>query len=98
MLNFLHSIVVKSAPFRAGSGRLGCSTWMMRVPLPSLMSYGYDGGVSEGILCHPLVGSVVGWAVMMRGVEPLFSVANCLKGTIVWEWENVLRAVDRLRI
>jgi hypothetical protein len=70
----------------------------MRAPLLSLRCCRHDGGISEGILRRPPVCGVVGWDVMMKGVDLLFSVAVCMKGTIVWEWENVLRAVDRLRI
>ena len=72
MLIFLHSIGVKLGPVRAGSERLGCSTWLIRALLPSPGSYMHDGGIFEGLLCHPPVGSVVGWDVMTRGEELLF--------------------------
>ena len=88
MLIFLHSVGVKLGPVRAGYGWLGCSSWLIRAPLPSPGSYRHDRGVSEGILCHPHVGGVVGWDVMTRGEEPLFSIAVCMKDAVVWEWGN----------
>ena len=65
---------------------------------PSFLGVLCHGEISEGILCHPFVGGVVGWDVMTRGKDLMFSIAVYMRGAVVWEWGNASRALYRLRV